>query len=55
MITELSERPPGDDDEDLEVVLMTPAELDQLIASGDEHLDGKSVTAWFRAKQVLGI
>ena len=54
-LTELSERPPGDDDEDLEVVLMTPAELDQLIASGDEYLDGKSVTAWFRAKQVLGI
>ena len=54
-LTELSERPPGDDDEDLEVVLMTPTELDQLIASGDEYLDGKSVTAWFRAKQVLGI
>jgi ADP-ribose pyrophosphatase len=54
-LTELSERPPGDDDEDLEVVLMKPAELDQLIASGDEYLDGKSVTAWFRAKQVLGI
>ena len=34
---------------------MTPAELDQLIASGNEYLDGKSVTAWFRAKQVLGI
>ena len=33
---------------------MTPAELDQLIASGDST-DGKSVTAWFRAKQVLGI
>ena len=53
-LTVLSERPPGDDDEDLEVVLMTPAELDQLIASGDEYLDAKSVTAWFRAKQALG-
>ena len=54
-LTELSERPPGDDDEDLEVVLMSPPQLDRLIASGDEFLDGKSVTAWFRAKQVLGI
>ena len=36
------------------VVLMSPAQLDTL-ASGDEWLDGKSVTAWFRAKQLLGI
>jgi ADP-ribose pyrophosphatase len=52
-LTELSERPAGDDDEDLEVVLLTPAELDAAIASGDEYLDGKSITAWFRAKQLL--
>jgi ADP-ribose pyrophosphatase len=32
---------------------MTPAELDAAIASGDEYLDGKSITAWFRAKQLL--
>jgi ADP-ribose pyrophosphatase len=54
-LSELEERPPGDDDEDLEVLLMEPAELDAAIASGDEHLDGKSVTAWFRAKQLLGL
>jgi ADP-ribose pyrophosphatase len=54
-LTELSERPAGDDDEDLEVVLMTPAELDAAIASGNEYLDGKSITAWFRAKQLLGL
>jgi ADP-ribose pyrophosphatase len=54
-LVELSERPPGDDDEDLEVLLMQPAELDAALASGDEHLDGKSVTAWFRAKQLLGL
>ena len=51
----LSEQPAGDDDEDLEVVLMPPAELDALLASGDEYLDGKSVTAWLRAKQLLGL
>ncbi len=33
---------------------MTPAQLDQALASGDEWLDGKSVTAWYRAKQLLG-
>jgi ADP-ribose pyrophosphatase len=49
----LSERPAGDDDEDLEVLLMAPAELDAALASGDEYLDGKSVTAWLRAKQLL--
>jgi len=54
-LQELSERPAGDDDEDLEVHLMEPAELDAALASGDEYLDGKSVTAWLRAKQLLGI
>ena len=34
---------------------MTPAALDAALASGDEWLDGKSVTAWYRAKQVLGL
>ncbi|MEB3349865.1 MAG: NUDIX hydrolase [Cyanobacteriota bacterium] len=51
----LSAPPPGDDDEDLEVLLLSPADLDAALASGDEHLDGKSVTAWFRARQVLGL
>ena len=45
----------GDDDEDIEVVLMQPKELDAALASGDEALDGKSVTAWYRAKQLLGL
>ncbi len=50
------EHPPaGDDDEDLEVLEMTPAELDAALASGEEWLDGKSVTAWFRAKQILDL
>lgn len=51
----LEQPPAGDDDEDLEVLLMEPAELDAALASGDEYLDGKSVTAWLRAKQLLGI
>jgi ADP-ribose pyrophosphatase len=29
--------------------------LDRALASGDEWLDGKSVTAWYRAKQLLGL
>ena len=51
----LADQPVGDDDEDLEVLLMTPADLDAALASGDEALDGKSVTAWFRARQLLGL
>jgi ADP-ribose pyrophosphatase len=54
-LTELTERPAGDDDEDLEVLLMEPGELDQALASGNDYLDGKSVTAWLRAKQHLGL
>ena len=54
-LTALEHPPAGDDDEDLEVLEMTPAELDAALASGEEWLDGKSVTAWFRAKQRLGL
>jgi len=54
-LTPLAEPPAGDDDEDMEVLLMEPGELDAVLASGDEALDGKSVTAWFRARQVLGL
>ena len=54
-LTALSERPPGDDDEDLEVLLMHPDELDAALASGDEYLDGKSLAGWYRARQVLGL
>ena len=34
---------------------MNPKNLDNLIASGNEILDAKTVTAWFRAKQFLAI
>jgi ADP-ribose pyrophosphatase len=47
--------PAGDADEDLEVLLMEPAALDAAIASGDEALDGKSITAWYRARQLLNL
>ena len=54
-LTPLENPPAGDDDEDLEVSLMSPAALDAALASGDEWLDGKSITAWYRAKQLLGL
>ena len=53
-LTTLENPPAGDDDEDLEVLQMSPAELDARLSSGEEWLDGKSVTAWYRAKQLLG-
>ena len=54
-LTPLENPPAGDDDEDLEVVHMSPNQLDARLASGEELLDGKSVTAWYRAKQLLGL
>jgi len=45
----------GDLDEDIEVLTLYPDELDNLIASGQETLDAKTITAWFRAKQFLKI
>jgi len=54
-LTRLETPPAGDDDEDMEVLLMEPAELAAAIAGGDEYLDGKSVNAWFRALQLLDL
>ena len=54
-LTELSERPSGDEDEDIEVLHMSIDELNKCIASGDELLDGKSLTAWYRACQLLSL
>jgi len=45
----------GDLDEDIEVLTFSTDELDNLIASGQEILDAKTITAWFRAKQFLKI
>ncbi len=52
-IKPLSIKPNGDDDEDIEVLEMTRNELENCIASGNEALDGKSITAWYRASQLL--
>ena len=49
----LTKKPDGDADEDIEVLQMSPEELNEIIASGKEPLDGKTITAWFRACQIL--
>ena len=54
-LTKLQAAPKGDLDEDIEVLILDIDELDNLIASGNEILDAKTVTAWFRAKQFLKI
>ena len=54
-ISKLNTAPKGDLDEDIKVLIMSPDKLDNLISSGKEILDAKTITAWFRAKQFLGI
>ena len=54
-IEKLSTIPDGDDDEDIEVLQMHPKELNKIIQSGEEALDGKTITAWFRACQFLDL
>ena len=53
-LSKLKSKVEGDLDEDIKVLILEPDELDHLISSGDEILDAKTVTAWFRAKQFLG-
>ena len=48
-LTKLPYSPPGDEDEDIKVLKMSKYELDKLLCSGNEALDGKSITAWYRA------
>ena len=54
-LEELKRKPDGDEDEDIEVLKMPPEKLNEIIASGKESLDGKSITAWFRTCQILNI
>ncbi len=54
-IETLSSKPEGDEDEDIEVLEMTQSQLGEAIASGNEALDGKSITAWYRACQFLNL
>ena len=52
-IEPLSNKPEGDEDEDIKVLEMSVSELNDAIASGNEALDGKSITAWYRTGQFL--
>ena len=52
-LSKLNSEVQGDLDEDIKVLILSPNELDNLISCGDEILDAKTVTAWFRAKQFL--
>lgn len=54
-ITLLEEKPEGDIDEDIEVLEMSKKEFENCISSGDEALDGKTITAWHRACQFLNL
>ena len=51
----MNTKPPGDIDEDIEVVLMNKNELEECISNGNEVLDGKTITAWHRACKFLNI
>ena len=54
-LTKLTQKPQGDADEDIEVLKISPEKLNEIIASNKECLDGKTITAWFRACQILNI
>jgi ADP-ribose pyrophosphatase len=49
-LEKLAVQPAGDADEDIEIVLMTPAEFEAAIAAG-EPIDAKSIAAYFLARQ----
>ena len=49
----LTIKPQGDEDEDIEVLIMKKNEFENLISSGGEALDGKTITAWHRACQFM--
>ncbi|MEB3357195.1 MAG: NUDIX hydrolase [Synechococcales bacterium] len=51
-LEKLAVPPAQDDDEDIEVVLMTPQELEQAILTG-ESVDAKSIASFFMARSHL--
>ena len=51
----MKKKPEGDADEDIEVLKISPEKLNEIIANGEESLDGKTITAWFRACQIMNI
>ncbi|MEM9163001.1 MAG: NUDIX hydrolase [Cyanobacteria bacterium P01_F01_bin.4] len=52
-LAKLDTQPELDEDEDLEVVLMSPQDFEQAIANG-EPIDAKSIAGFFMAKPLLG-
>lgn len=51
-LTQLATPPSQDEDEDLEVVLMSPLELEKAIAAG-EAIDAKSIASFFLARPYI--
>ncbi|MEL6440811.1 MAG: NUDIX hydrolase [Cyanobacteria bacterium J06621_8] len=51
-LEKLATPPPQDEDEDIEVVLMTDAELEAAILNG-EPIDGKSIASFYMARAYL--
>jgi ADP-ribose pyrophosphatase len=51
-LEKLAVQPAGDDDEDIEIVLMTPSEFEDAIDAG-EPIDAKSIAAYFLARKFL--
>jgi ADP-ribose pyrophosphatase len=45
--------PDRDDDEDIEVVLMTPEEFEQAVLTGDPPIDAKSISSYMLARPFL--
>lgn len=54
-LEKLKEKPKGDIDEDIEVIKMSPEELNTCICDQSEALDGKTIAAWFRACKLLNL
>ena len=52
-LKKLEEKLKGDEDEDIDVLEMSKDELEQIISTDNEALDGKTITAWHKAKQFL--
>ncbi len=51
-LEKLAVQPAGDDDEDIEIVLMTPVEFEAAIYAG-ESIDAKSIAAYFLARKFI--
>lgn len=49
-LEKLENPPEQDEDEDIEVVLYTPEELEKMIHSGEVRLDAKTITSYYLAR-----